>query len=419
MEIKNKLKEYALDPENAILNYDIGFLYYLEAHYAAAFNFFLRSAELSQISDKKNDLLSYQSLILCSNCIYRQGERPHAKLGFILHAMDLMPERPEAWFLYLRHFEEGSSWQECYTLSGLALREIKSTNSFAGSDYLGIWAIEFVRAKAAFRIGRGEESRKNLQLIVDRHYKHMDFNYQKWVHEEITRLGDGPGVNHIIRYSKEKMSRFKFPFVGLDSILGNYSQTYQDMFVLSVLKGKRKGTYLEIGSAHPHHNSNTALLEHFEWTGKSIEIKPELVQEFNTHRKNSAICANALDVDYEKLIKDNFEGTYIDYLQLDCEPPKTTFEILLSIPFSEYNFGVITYEHDHSMDMTRTYRDKSRRYLESLGYILLVNDISPNDWFTYEDWWVHPNFVESDIINKMKTKNLNQVNKVEYYFLNC
>ena len=39
----------------------------------------------------------------------------------------------------------------------------------------------------------------------------------------------------------------------------SYSQSAQDIFVLSVLDQKRDGTYLEIGSSVPVDNNNTYL----------------------------------------------------------------------------------------------------------------------------------------------------------------
>lgn len=413
--VKEKIKQYAIDPTNPILNWELGVIYYSNKHYGSALNFFLRGAELTE--DKE---LSYKCLILCANCLYQQKRRPHSETGFILHAISLIPERPEAWFLYLRFFEEKKDWQECYTLSTIT-EQLCNFNypQIELSEYPGEYGIQFIKAKSAFNIGRGEESRKLLQEIIDRHRHSMSANYMTWVEDEIKRKGDGPRVNHIIRYSSNRLKDFKFPFAGIETITSNYSQTYQDMFVLSVLKGKRTGTYLEVGSADPYHNSNTALLEAYGWQGVSIEIKPEVVLDFNLKRKNKAICADACIVDYGKLLNDNFKGGYVDYLQLDCEPSKTTFEILLSIPFDTWKFSIITYEHDHSMDMSRSYREKSRRYLSALGYVLLVNDIGPNDWFTYEDWWIHPDLVDSDTINKMKTERIDKVTKVEDYFLNC
>jgi hypothetical protein len=106
----------------------------------------------------------------------------------------------------------------------------------------------------------------------------------------------------------------------------------------------------------------------------------------------------------------------VDYLQLDCEPSKSTFEILTSIPFDDYKFAVITYEHDHYVDMTKTYRQKSRNYLRSLGYLMAVNDISPDGVSTFEDWWYHPELIDPVIAQKMSSVN-DDIKKAEDFML--
>jgi hypothetical protein len=113
------------------------------------------------------------------------------------------------------------------------------------------------------------------------------------------------------------------------------------------------------------------------------------------------IHGDALQIDYKKLLAENFEGTVIDYLQLDIEPARHTYDCMLRIPFDEYKFAVITYEHDYYVDVTRSYRQKSRDFLKSKGYVLVVNDISPDGKSNFEDWWVHPDLVDKDILDKM------------------
>lgn len=62
-------------------------------------------------------------------------------------------------------------------------------------------------------------------------------------------------------FNKDKHSSLRFKFIGSELIEKNYSQVYQDMFILSMLNGKKNGTFLEIGGATPYHGNNTALLE--------------------------------------------------------------------------------------------------------------------------------------------------------------
>jgi hypothetical protein len=84
------------------------------------------------------------------------------------------------------------------------------------------------------------------------------------------------------------------------------------------------------------------------------------------------------------------------------------------IPFDKYKFAVITYEHDHHIDMTRSYRDKSRKFLEERGYELLVGNVSPDEISAFEDWWIHPDLINKNIARDMKNVN-NKVLEIEKY----
>ncbi len=61
------------------------------------------------------------------------------------------------------------------------------------------------------------------------------------------------------------------------------------MFVLSMLNGKKNGTYLEIGAGSYYYGNNTYLLEKsFDWNGISIDINESLSIDFNNNRNNNS-----------------------------------------------------------------------------------------------------------------------------------
>ena len=68
----------------------------------------------------------------------------------------------------------------------------------------------------------------------------------------------------------------------------------------------------------------------------------------------------------------------------------------------KYKFAVITFEHDNYADQKNEVKTKAQKYLESLGYELVVNNIAPDNFNGYEDWYVHPSLVKREIIDKMK-----------------
>lgn len=200
-------------------------------------------------------------------------------------------------------------------------------------------------------------------------------------------------------YNKDQLEFLRYKFPGVENIDLNYAQAYQDLFVLSMLKGKRCGTFLEIGGAYPYYGNNTAILEdNFEWSGVTIEWGREFCEQYSVERKNTKVfCDDATKIGYKTLLDSCFDTKVIDYLQLDIEPAFNTYNVLLKIPFDEYKFAVITYEHDHYIDSTRQCRQLSRQYLESKGYVMVVNDISNDGVAAYEDWWVHPDLVDKDV----------------------
>jgi len=258
--------------------------------------------------------------------------------------------------------------------------------------YEAAYQLQFQKAVCAWWIGRSQESRDEFIKLVGQGPT-LSERYQKMVQSNITSLGSGP--DPFLRYHKGFYDQLRHKFPGAENIEKNYSQTYQDMFTLTMLNGKRNGTYFEIGAADPFHGSNTALLEEWGWKGTSLEILEHEVEKFKQHRKNEIILCDATKFDYSIL-----KG-HIDYLQVDCEPPATTYEILTMLPWDQCTFGVITYEHDYYTDVSKLYRDKSRNFLLSRGYLLVASNISPNDNCPYEDWYVHPKHVDSEIVKVM------------------
>ena len=50
------------------------------------------------------------------------------------------------------------------------------------------------------------------------------------------------------RYFRDNYENLKTKFTGAENIENNWSQSMQDMFVLSMLDGKKNGVYVEIGA---------------------------------------------------------------------------------------------------------------------------------------------------------------------------
>ena len=207
----------------------------------------------------------------------------------------------------------------------------------------------------------------------------------------------------------------KFDFKGLDALEKNYSDLWQDMFVLAVLDGKEKGTYVEIGAAEPFWMSNTAILEqNYNWTGISFELEYGKVQRFNDERKNPCYTSNALLVDYKSILDRAGLLGVVDYLSIDIEPPENTLQALKRLPHDKVKFRVITFEHDlYTGGQASNVRTESRRFLKELGYHMVVNDVGL-DGKSVEDWWIHPELVDMNRIAMLQCDNETMINFDDY-----
>lgn len=413
----DELKEYILDNNSALNNFNLARWYEDKNHHSGAATFFLRAAELSEL----NIDMRYESLIRAYFCYNRLGGRDFTCESLLKSAIVLDPRKPQAYYFLSEHYERKNDWLNVYIFSSLGLEFSKDSHKFISYMYFdGMYQLYFKKASACWWIGKPAEARELYRFILDNFIEELRPDYKTLLEQNLSNLGGGPENLSFKQYNNSLIQRFKFPFDGLCSIEKNFSQVYQDMFVLAVLEGKRQGSYLEIGSSKPFYGNNTALLEiNFDWNGIAIDNNLEDCNEYSTFRKNPVINDNALTIKYDKIIEEYFpEQDVIDYLQIDIEPAKQTFEALLNIPFEKYKFRVITYEHDHYVDITKSYRLKSRRYLESMGYELVVNDIAAFDNCSFEDWWVKPNLINPDILAKIRNIHHEKCNLVENYILN-
>lgn len=196
---------------------------------------------------------------------------------------------------------------------------------------------------------------------------------------------------------------------GIEQVPHSFSQIAQDFFVLACLKGLTNGRYCEIGAYHPMEISNTYILEkYYNWTGVSFDINQQSVDLFNKHRSNPAFLQDAMTADYADYFqKAGYTDNIIDYASVDCEPPENTLRALQQLLSSGYKFRVITFEHD-TYNSTLPIKQLSRDILTAQGYELIVGGLmgSPN-FHDYEDWWVHPDLVDMDHVEKFKCAETN------------
>jgi len=88
----------------------------------------------------------------------------------------------------------------------------------------------------------------------------LDDEYRKWVYNSISFFGSGAHKEDNL-FTNNETNNLRYIFNGNSKIDKNYSEAYQDIYVLSMLDGKENGYYLEIGSGQPIIGNNTYLLE--------------------------------------------------------------------------------------------------------------------------------------------------------------
>jgi SAM-dependent methyltransferase len=179
-----------------------------------------------------------------------------------------------------------------------------------------------------------------------------------------------------------------------------FAQNKQDLIVLKYLENKKNGYFLDIGCGYPLTINNTYLLEKkFDWEGISIDIhdyKEPDGQTWYDLRRTKQILANALDIDYLEILKENNAPKVIDFLTMDLEPPDLTLECLFKIPFDKYSFNLILFEIDDEREPNFQKRKKeSRSYLKENGYKFLGNIVGQDDIYIHESIDKNINFFES------------------------
>ncbi len=192
---------------------------------------------------------------------------------------------------------------------------------------------------------------------------------------------------------KLENKKLRLDFDSSSSIARNFSQAGQDMFVLSVLDGKRDGVFLDLGCNQPILINNTYLLESdFGWHGLSVDIDPSFFEMF-VFRKTGTLVADCARLDWDEVI-DTLGTRTIDYLSLDLEPPPVTLECLRSIPFDVLEFGVVTFEHD-PYRVGDEVRVPSRDIFVSNGYVRICSDVGL-EGRAFEDWYYNPRLIDTE-----------------------
>ena len=201
-------------------------------------------------------------------------------------------------------------------------------------------------------------------------------------------------------------------------------QELQDMYAFLYFNGKRSGFYIDIGAFEGVTISNTLALEKLGWNGICVEPIPEIYQNLIKNRKCD--CVNAAIYDEEKQVEfiqtiagrsgavksmsekvfkaaenegivkylsitpitfnklmEKYDIEYIDFLSIDVEGAE--LNVLTSIDFNKYKFGLITIENNCGYH-------KLKEFMADKGYKIFI-DLGVDIFFIPEYvrigeyWW--------------------------------
>ena len=426
LKILNALLAIYIDnPEEPEINFKLALWYHAHNQTASAVSFYIRTAERTE--DK---ILIYESMLRAAMCFNSQGCRNNSVEGMLQHAVALLPKRPEAYFHLARFYEKTQKWQNAYLISSIGMsvaEKYPKEKLFTQIDYPGFWSIEFEKAVVSWWCGLCEESKNIFDRLLfneplDKAHKDAAiFNMNKlsfWPKEtELNtyfRTKDDEikfSSEYLDILKSEDSKQFRFVFDGHEKVERNYSEMFQDIFVLSALNGKHEGTFLEIGCSYPVFSSNTYLLEtHFNWKGISIDIEKKFVQKHLLNRNSYALHLDATIVDYDDLVSDCGISNVIDYIQIDCGDSSKSLSVLRKVLDSKIKFNILTFSHDNFSDATGQVKTISRKLLQKAGYTLFISNISYNNTEDHEDWWVDSSALSEEFFKEFK----NTDNQVKY-----
>lgn len=181
----------------------------------------------------------------------------------------------------------------------------------------------------------------------------------------------------------------------------SYSQVYQDVFVYTLLGDN--GYFLDLGAGDPEGglNSNTLYLEQKGWDGICVDGHDHHIKRRRDFALRSSIVTTFIpDTTIKYLLDSHNAPKTIDYVSVDIEPVSVI--ALRNFPFDEYEFKVMTFEHDLYL-AGPAQKDESYEILTKYGYVRLCNNVNVPDVLGFgkyfEDWWVNPKYFSQEFIS--------------------
>jgi tetratricopeptide (TPR) repeat protein len=186
MKIEELVIRLSEDPFNPQYNFDCAVEYERINQTASAVSFYLRAAEYGV---NQQPLIVYASLLKMAHCFEDQKDRTHTVTNCLLQAIDVIPNRPEAYFLLSQYYERQGNWQECYTWAKVGLFHLDVHVPLPTDvGYPGSYCLEFEQAVSAWWIGRKEESKRLFSILLNE--RKVTTQYEQVIKSNIKMIED-------------------------------------------------------------------------------------------------------------------------------------------------------------------------------------------------------------------------------------
>lgn len=179
----------------------------------------------------------------------------------------------------------------------------------------------------------------------------------------------------------------------------SYSQLFQDLLVVFLLKGERNGFFVEFGATNGLDLSSTAMLERdFQWKGILAEPAKCWHAALNANRSalidhrcvwsQTGVTLDFKETEVAELSTltalTNVDDGHRESRNKAIDTEGSELEILRAFKFDNYDIGIITVEHN--------FREQDRQpvfdLLTSKGFIRLYEPFSK-----FDDWYVKRSIV--------------------------
>ena len=124
MSLQDMLEKYIHNSGHAESNFDMGYEYEKIGQTAAAIGFYLSCADKTEKDD-----LAYECLIRMSLCYKTQGGRAAHEENSLLMAVELLPDRPEAYHALAMYYESQTSWKQSLSYAQMGMAHTSDDNS--------------------------------------------------------------------------------------------------------------------------------------------------------------------------------------------------------------------------------------------------------------------------------------------------